>query len=231
MSIYLDKTSQTLDNHLINFMEVSFKYSTQLVLENITFSINKGDFLYITGPNGAGKSTLINLIIGSIKPSFGIVECNFKKIGFLPQLSSHKEFFPISVLEVIYSGFTKQSLFISKKDRLLIEEYLLKMDLKEFLHESFSNLSGGQKQRVLLIRALISEPDVLILDEPTSALDVDFKTKFIKILQAINQHGTTIIYITHDHHDAMLPQMKLLQIDKKIISYGLTNNEECGCHV
>src|SRR5690554_1201454 len=156
MQIYSDKTLKILKKPLaIELDKVYFNYGDYNALKNISFKLSKGDFLYIIGPNGAGKSTLVKILTNIVKPVSGTYNIYSNKLGYLPQSLNTKTDFPITVAEVIYTGFLKQSIFISKEHKNTINTWLEKMDLIGYYNEPMSSLSGGQQQRVLLIRALI----------------------------------------------------------------------------
>ena len=148
------------------------------IIDGLNFNFEKGKFYAITGPNGSGKTTLVKTLVGLLKPTNGTIEMNTDNMGYLPQKLNLKNQLPMTVQEVIYSGFKKQRLIPTKTECDLIKAWLLKMEIPELFNKSMNYLSGGQQQRVYLIRALISNPDILILDEPTSALDPSFREKF-----------------------------------------------------
>lgn len=218
---------------LIEFNNISVNYGDLVALENVNFKLHKNDFLYIVGPNGGGKSTLVKTILGLVKPKSGNITNKVASVGYLPQLLNRRTSFPITVSEVIYSGFLKQRLFISKKDQLIIDNWLLKMDLVGKKDEMMGNLSGGQQQRVFLIRALISNPELLILDEPTSALDPNFRKHFYDLITELNNEGTTIIFITHDVSNELNPNSYVMEVDRKIECFDSLksfNEEPSGGH-
>lgn len=226
---YSNKTSKILKNHsILNINDLTINFDKIDVLNNINLSLNYGDFLYIVGPNGGGKSTLVKAILNLIKPSAGIVSLSTSNVGYLPQLVESKANFPITVKEVIYTGFKKQRLFIKKDEVSLINTWLDKLEMLEYNNHLFSNLSGGQKQRVLLIRALISNPDILILDEPTSALDPKFREYFYEVINELNKQGTTIIFITHDINNTFNENHLILEIDQEVKYFGNASNYQGG---
>jgi zinc transport system ATP-binding protein len=205
---------------MIDFNHVSVKYGNLTALKNIDFKLYKQDFLYIIGPNGGGKSTLVKSILNLVKPSAGTIDITTKKIGYLPQTLNSKSNFPITVSEVIYSGFNNQRLFVSKKDHELIDKWLIEMDLLDYKNEMMATLSGGQQQRVFFIRSIISNPEILILDEPTSALDPDFRTKFYKLIHKLNDEGMTIIFVTHDVNNLDCDNHILMYVDQEVKYFG-----------
>ncbi|MGL5317748.1 MAG: metal ABC transporter ATP-binding protein [Bacteroidales bacterium] len=182
-------------------------YSHKEVLRNINLTVKKGDFLGIIGPNGGGKSTLLKVILGLIKPSKGKVSFFLNgarqeqvSIGYLPQISNIDKEFPISVRELVLSGLPpKNTLFSTYSiDQLKEADHIIeKIGLSDHAKHPISRLSGGQFQRVLLGRAIISNPDILILDEPNSYLDREFEIKLYDILKEINE-TTTILLVSHN---------------------------------
>lgn len=224
MQTYLSKTQQTSKKPLIEFTDASVSFGSLEALKDISFNITKGDFVYIIGPNGSGKTTLVKLLAGLVKPTVGSVKRYDNSCGYLPQLLNTKSNFPITVKEVIYSGFDKQALFISKKDKETINYWLKKMKIPNLKNNLMFNLSGGQQQRVLLIRALINNPELLILDEPTSALDPTFRDYFYKLIKEVHNKGTTILFVTHDLHKPIFDFVKVLEVDQTIKFYGTYEN-------
>jgi zinc transport system ATP-binding protein len=206
---------------MIQYQDVSVNFGKFNVLSDITFSIQKGDFLHIVGPNGSGKTTLVKLLVGLLSPSSGNISVRNVQMGYLPQKLTTKVNLPMTVREVIYSGFAKQRLKPTKEECALIRSWLDIMEIPQLFNESMSYLSGGQQQRVFLIRALISNPELLILDEPTSALDPSFREKFYELLYRLQQdQQMTIIHVTHDLTDAVKNNCKVMYVDQKIKFFG-----------
>lgn len=219
-----NKTLKTSNKPLIEFTDASVSFGTLLALKDISLTIDKNDFLYIIGPNGSGKTTLVKLLAGLVKPTSGFVKRCDQSCGYLPQMINQRHNFPITVKEVIYSGFKKQSLFMNKEDQDKIRNWLKKMNIGHLENKLMFNLSGGQQQRVLLVRALINEPELLILDEPTSALDPEFRDHFYTIIKEVHQKGTTVLFITHDLEKPIFESVKILEIDQTIQFYGTYEN-------
>lgn len=177
------------------------------VLKDVNLDVLQNDFLGIIGPNGGGKTTLLKTILGLVKPVAG--EISFFKdgiktdkinIGYLPQINQIDKKFPISVHDVILSGMTIQRKIFSpytKEQKSRVGVIAKKMGLEDLLDRPIGALSGGQLQRALLGRAIIDNPDLLILDEPNSYVDKRFETNFYKILEEINR-DTAIIMVSHD---------------------------------
>ncbi len=206
---------------MITYQDICVTFGNYEALKNISFTLNKGDFLHVAGPNGSGKSTLMKTLVGLQKPTSGHIKINTKHMGYLPQKLETSKQIPMTVKEVIYSGFRKQKLNVSHEDELLIKSWLEKMEIPDLYLESMIHLSGGQQQRVYLIRALISEPELLILDEPTSALDPSFREKFHHLLDDLQRdRDMTIIHVTHDLTDAVKSNCKIMYVDQTVKFFG-----------
>ncbi len=195
-------------NIVVELENASVYYGNVLALSNINLKIAERDFLGIIGPNGSGKSTLLKLIAGLLKPSsgkisvLGLPPCNTHgKIGYVPQRFNLNRQFPFSVKEAVVTGrLTKQSLFLhrySDADLLAVDNIMRKLDIHDLRDRQISQLSGGQMQRVLIARALVMEPEILLLDEPTASLDAGSKSHIYSILKDINEY-MTIIMVSHD---------------------------------
>ncbi|HEY4565717.1 ATP-binding cassette domain-containing protein [Planococcaceae bacterium Storch 2/2-2] len=197
---------------LIDIRDVSFRYENRVVLEHISLQVRAGEFWALIGPNGSGKSTLLKLILGLLPPQQGDIRLfgepvktfrQREKIGYVSQKSnSFNSGFPATVLEVVKSGLTrKKGLFRSftKADEKKALDALETVRMSEFAHESIGQLSGGQQQRVFIARALIGEPELLIMDEPTVGIDEQNVRQFYSILQHLNEdYGIAIVLVTHE---------------------------------
>lgn len=224
-----NKTSKTSNKHcLIDVEHLSVHFEGYKALDDISFQVDEGDFVYVIGPNGSGKSTLLATLTGLLEPTSGKVSVDTKGgIGYLPQKLFNKRNIPITVEEVIYSGFDKQYLHIKEVQRKQIEKWLHTMQIEHTLKMPIDKLSGGQQQRVYLIRALINKPKLVLLDEPTSALDPGFRDHFNQLLESLHRLGITILYITHDLHEYQDENKKVLYVDQKIHYYGSVKEYKC----
>lgn len=194
-------------NPIIKLTDIEVRYDSKTVLENVSLTIYEKDFLGIIGPNGGGKTTLVKTILGLKGIHHGNIQyfknnqpVNHIGIGYLPQYNQIDKKFPISVFDVILSGLEdKHSIWrrttSEQKDR--VTEMVRRMGLEGLEKHPIGNLSGGQAQRALLGRAIISEPDVVILDEPNTYIDKRFEAQLYELLDEIN-HTSAIILISHD---------------------------------
>ncbi|MGM0609088.1 MAG: metal ABC transporter ATP-binding protein [Candidatus Muiribacteriota bacterium] len=185
---------------IVKINNLNFKYEYENVLENINLEIKEKDFLALIGPNGGGKSTLIKLILGLLKPSSGSVELFGKKpsvtrfkAGYVPQQQPEDYNFPVTVKEIIEMGF----LGLKGRNCQKFKELVKELELTSLINKKIGRLSGGQKQRVFIARALIAEPELLILDEPVSGIDNEGQKKIFRILKSLNKK-ITILMVSHD---------------------------------
>lgn len=191
---------------LLELQNVSVSYDGCEALSGVNLTISRGDFLGVIGPNGGGKSTLVKAILGAI-PYSGRIEfspalCRGRErlIGYMPQLSEFDRAFPISILEVVLSGLQGQRGFFRRyrrADREKALALLAESGIAELADHPVSEVSGGQLQRALLCRAIISDPELLILDEPTNFVDNQFEHELYKRLRELNQR-MAIMIISHD---------------------------------
>ena len=194
-------------NSIIQINGLSAGYDGKTVLQQVDLAVYEKDFLGIIGPNGGGKTTLIKCILGLHQPSQGSIrfykdgqEIPDMNMGYLPQYNTIDKKFPISVYEVILSGLSKQkSIFrrYSKEQHEQVRQMIARMGLEGMEERSIGSLSGGQLQRALLGRALVSNPEVVILDEPNTYIDKRFEAKLYSLLEEINKERA-IILVSHD---------------------------------
>ncbi len=196
---------------VIEIKEISFAYGEPPVLENIQLSVAEGEFLGIVGPNAGGKSTLLKLILGLLPPKSGQIRVLGRspieashRIGYVPQYPSFNRDFPISVEQVVamgrLGGNRRHWLLPSRysaTDRQAVSAALREVEASDLSRRQINSLSGGQMQRILLARALVSQPEILILDEPTANIDQRMEGEIFDLLQQLNQR-LTILVVSHD---------------------------------
>lgn len=224
---------------VVEVKNLSVKYEHSYLFSGITFSLEEGDYVALSGPNGSGKSTLVKTILGLIEAEEGEINlfgkpikdfCDWFKVGYVPQKINLSPFFPANVKEAVTMGLISKKGFpvrFQKSDVDKVEEVLEIMGIKDLAKKNICELSGGQFQRVIISRALVTDPELLILDEPTTALDPDTRDRFFNVLEKLNsERKTTIILITHDTGTVGKYAKKLMYFDRGIIFFG-TFDEFC----
>lgn len=192
----------------LEFNNISFSYTPgKPVLENASFRLGQGESICIVGPNGGGKSTLIRLILGLEQPVEGEVlvfgaspQTMRHRVGYMPQHLSFDPQFPITVIDVVLMGRLRTGLGIGpfkKTDRAAAMNALEKVGLANRARSRFSELSGGQRQRALIARALVDDPDLLLLDEPTANVDQTIEQQFRETLRTLSG-DMSIVLVSHD---------------------------------
>jgi len=191
---------------IVEIERLSYAYSGNLVLDNISFSIEEGDILGMIGPNGAGKTTLFSCMLGLIDDYTGIIKIFgediknknrriFESVGYIPQKKTIEQNFPATVEEIVSLGITTTGKISREKIAYALET----VDLLREKDHRIGELSGGQQQRVLIAKAMVNNPKLLILDEPATGIDLDAQNKFYSLLKKLNQEDRiTIIWASHD---------------------------------
>lgn len=210
------------NNLAIKIINLFKSYENVKAVNGIDLEIKKGEFYGLLGPNGAGKSTTINSITSLVKPSNGSIEIFGKnieedfrfarsKVGIAHQEVSQDWFFPIEQLLYFQAGFYG----ILRKDSKERIEYLLnKLGLFKHKSKKMRELSGGMKRRLQIAKALVHDPDIIILDEPTAGVDVELRHDLWSYLQELHSEGKTILLTTHYIDEAELLCEKVGIIDK-----------------
>ncbi|MDD3393696.1 MAG: ABC transporter ATP-binding protein [Clostridia bacterium] len=219
--------------------DLTLGYDANVIVRNLSFSVNEGDYLCIVGENGSGKSTLMKAILGLHTPISGKILAGdgmkANKIGYLPQQTSLQKDFPASVREIVLSGCQGRCgmrPFYNKTEKQLAADNMERMGIADLAMRCYRELSGGQQQRVLLARALCATQKILLLDEPVSGLDPKVTAEMYQLIASLNQEGITIIMISHDIAAAIKYATRILHIDEKIF-FGTKDDylkSEAGRH-
>lgn len=188
---------------LLKCENLTLGYEGRTVAENISFSVNSGDYLCIVGENGSGKTTLIKALLNLHRPLSGVIERPGLDggIGYLPQQTAVQRDFPVSVFEIVISGrLAKRGIrpFYSREDKKEARRCLERLHIAGLEKKCYRELSGGQQQRVLLARALCAADRLLLLDEPVTGLDPKAASEMYDIIEELNRAGMAVIMITHD---------------------------------
>ena len=205
---------------LVCLHDIYFSYSNQLVLEDIDLHIEKGEYLGLLGPNGSGKSTLLKLIIGLLAPQKGEIELfgkpinkfsDWHRIGYVPQRATQVDCkFPITVSEIIN---------LNTKDTHKTTQILNKVGMEQYANHLIRDLSGGQQQKVFIAKALVGDPELLILDEPTVGIDHSSQVEFYSLLNALHKSGITIVVVSHDTEDIVKEVSRIICVNKRLICH------------
>jgi len=212
-----------MEQEILKVENLNFEYPDISVLRDVNFTLHKGDFLGIIGANGAGKSTLIKLILKILSPTdgkitlFGEELSKFRdnsKIGYVSQkANSFSTDFPATVKEVVMANlYSRKGMFkrYKKEDYEKLHEVLEKVGMSGFEDKMIGRLSGGQQQRIFIARALISDPELLLMDEPTVGVDAKSVKQIMDIISELNNQGMTIIMTNHDTPELVRVSSKLL---------------------
>ena len=223
------------NKNILDIQSLNYTINKKVIISDISFNVNEGDFISIIGPNGSGKSTLIKLISDDIKADSGFIEILGKKLtdwdaielaksrSILPQFNNLS--FPFTVIDVIKMG--RYAVEMKENENIIYQKLLEIFDLNDLEKQIYTTLSGGEKQRVQLARVIAQiwsnsyHKKVLFLDEPTAFLDIKHQLSLFKFLKSLNDMGLTIIMVIHDISQAILHSNKIMLMkEAKLIDYG-----------
>lgn len=195
---------------LLEVRDLTCGYQSQTVFTGVNLALYPGQLSGLVGPSGCGKSTLIKSILGLVPPWRGEILAQGKslrrgasppKVGYVPQVETVDWNFPVTAEEVVMMGRYRSrqlSPWSSQRDRLIARELLERVGVAQVAHHPIGELSGGQQQRVFLARALVGEPEIVLLDEPTSGSDLHVQHELLHLLAELSQQGLSILLSTHD---------------------------------
>jgi zinc transport system ATP-binding protein len=196
-----------MKREIISLKDISVEYDGMRVLQDNNFTVYHDDFIGIIGPNGGGKTTLLKVILGLVRPVRGEIKVfgdtpkrARRRIGYVPQVTDFDRSFPISVRDTVLMGRLHEKRlfgFYNKHDYEAADRTLRKVEMSDMKRRKTGDLSGGERQRVLIARALVSEPELLLLDEPTASIDPKIKTNIYDLLNSLKER-MAIILVTHD---------------------------------
>ncbi len=229
-----------MNTPIVACQQVSFRYGSEDAVTDISFALAAGDYVGIVGSNGSGKTTLLKLLLGLLTPSSGSIELfgvplaqfhDWYKIGYVPQNVFRGDLnFPATVREVVESGHldAREGRWcqFGSKNCAAVTQALTRSRITHLADKRIGELSGGERQRVFIARALVSQPQLLVLDEPTANVDVTVEEQFYAFLEELNQSGMTIILVSHDL-EAIARQVKtVLCLNRNLVCYGKPENLE-----
>jgi len=216
---------------LVELRNVSFGYGSTPVLQDVSLHLHRGQFAALVGPSGAGKTSLLKLVLGTVQPGQGNVKVGGEplqgrpapRVGYVPQLETVDWNFPVTVEQVVLMGRVRCDGWLpwhSKAARNEVRAVLEQLEIDHLADRHIRNLSGGQQQRVFLARALIAQPDLLVLDEPTSGVDMRTAENVLHLLADLNRQGITILITTHDLNSAAAHVPWIICVNRTVIAEG-----------
>ena len=220
---------------MMTLEEILFTYETLPVLNHLSISIQKQDFIGLIGPNGSGKSTLLKIMGAILKPDSGstrfkdslLAKINKKlfaqSVSWIPQ--DHPMVFPFKVSEIVLMGrhpYLSPLSFESEEDFEITHRAMKTTMTSQFANRYFNEISGGEKQRVMIASGLSQKPEMMLLDEPTATLDLKYQIQILNILKDLNtKHKMTLVMAMHDLNLAASFCNRLILLDEgKIVKDG-----------
>lgn len=184
-----------MDKILIQLHEIGVRFGAHQALHQISLTLQRGEIITLIGPNGAGKTTLVKVVLGLLPPTQGqVIRQAHLRIGYMPQRLSIDPILPVNVERFLSLGNGKQS----------ISKVLEEVGASRVLKRPLQKISGGELQRVLLARALLREPDLLVLDEPIQGVDITGQYELYELIAHLRkQRGCGILMVSHDLHLVM----------------------------
>ena len=219
----------------ISFRNVTVEYENKIALEDVSFDIDKGEFIGIIGSNGSGKTTLLKTILGIIRPSEGRIEVLGKelvshlteirrKIGYVPQKTYINPKIPLLAKDVVLMGRYGHIGLLrhpGRRDYEAAKSALKEVGMYDMRNEPFGHLSGGQQQRIYIARALVQNPEIMLLDEPTTGLDVRSQDTIIGLIERLHkERGLTVLFVTHDVNSISAVADRIMYLKNRIIAFG-----------
>lgn len=223
------------DSHpCLEFDHVWFYYDSEPAVQDVTLVIGRGEFVAILGPNGSGKTTLLKLSLGLLKPTRGAVALfgesperfrAWARVGYVPQRAEGvSSQFPATVEEIVaqgrYRGFDPLALW-RRSGQAEVIEALETVGVADLRRRKISSLSVGQQQRALIARALVRQPELLVLDEPVAGIDAAGQEQLYAMLQRLNaERGITILMVSHDIGAVMRQATRVACINRTLVFHG-----------
>jgi zinc/manganese transport system ATP-binding protein len=228
-AVHVAVPASATERSLVELDDLACGYDGRAVLERITLSIARGQFAGIVGPSGSGKTTVLRAILGMADVYHGTVRFpstpggRRPRIGYVPQLETIDWSFPVTVEQVVLMGLAAESgLFpwARKADKQRMYALLERLGIAQCAKRHIRDLSGGQQQRVFLARALIRNPELLLLDEPTSGADIKTRHEVLHLLHELNREGIGVLLTTHDLNSVAAHLPWVICLNQRIVAQG-----------
>lgn len=206
--------SQTVGQPIVQVDAISLVLEKRTILEHVSLTLQAGQIVSLVGPNGAGKTTLVKIVVGLISPTAGtVVRAKALRIGYMPQQVKIDPLFPLTVERFLQLGFTGKS--------QTYKSALTEVGVASLLCTPMSALSGGEMQRVLLARALLRDPELLVLDEPAQGVDLKGQSEFYNLIVEIrNRHQCGVLLVSHDLNVVMAQADMVICLNRHVCCFG-----------
>jgi ABC-type Mn2+/Zn2+ transport system ATPase subunit len=210
-------------------VNLTHRYATQTILDEVNFQLTQGEQVALVGPNGAGKSTLLKIIAGLMHPTSGKVHIYGSQpddhicIAYVPQRSNVDWSFPVNVYDVVMMGRTSRIGLLrrpSRHDHAVVRECMEMVAIAPLAQRQIGELSGGQQQRVFIARAIAQEAQLMLLDEPFTGLDVSSQSDILAILRQLREKHVTIMVSTHDLNQAAEHFDRVMLLKEQLLGIG-----------
>ncbi len=208
---------------LLSLERVRAGYGDGAVLVDVDLQVDAGDFVGIVGPSGSGKSTLLRVLLGSVTVAGGRIErADGVRLGYVPQVEQIDWDFPVTVAQCVLMSRVRGRIapWASRAEKADVARVLERLGIGDLAGRHIRALSGGQQQRVFLARAMLAEPDLLLLDEPTSGVDVRTRHEILHLLGELNEAGLGIVLTTHDLNGIAAHLPRLVCLNGRVIGAG-----------
>jgi ABC-type Mn2+/Zn2+ transport system ATPase subunit len=207
---------------LVRLDGVTFGYDAEPVLTDVALTVRSHDFVGVVGPSGSGKTSLLRLLLGTVRPQYGVVTRRpGLAVAYVPQLETVNWNFPITVTECVLMARTRRRLpWAGRAERAEVADLLDRLGIGGLGHRHIRELSGGQQQRMFIARALLRRPRLLLLDEPTSGVDIATRHDMLHLLADLNAEGVAIMITTHDLNGVAAHLPRLVALNRTVLAAG-----------
>jgi ABC-type Mn2+/Zn2+ transport system ATPase subunit len=213
----------TVREPLVTVDGVSCRYASEDVLVDVDLTVSEGEFVGVVGPSGCGKTTLLRAIAGSIRPSAGgVTRRKGLRVAYVPQVETINWSFPVTVEQcVLMARVSGRRLpWPSASERAAVGEVLARLDIEQLRRRHIRELSGGQQQRVFIARAMLGEPELLLMDEPTAGVDARLRHEILHLLDDLHARGLAILLTTHDLNGIAAHLPRMVCLNRSVIGAG-----------
>jgi ABC-type Mn2+/Zn2+ transport system ATPase subunit len=207
---------------LVRLERVTCRYGAEPVLVNVDFTVGRGEFVGVVGPSGSGKTTLLRTLMGTLPPLVGAVRRRpGVSVAYVPQTETVNWNFPVTVGECVLMARGGRTLpWPSRAERAEVSRILERLGLGNLERRHIRQLSGGQQQRVFIARALLRQPQLLLMDEPTAGVDVKTRHEVLHLLHELTGDGLAIVLTTHDLNGVAAHLPQLVCLNREVIAAG-----------